>query len=93
MQTQALLSKGGKGGVPWDTTKADLGLLISSLHLPLEDKKHMPPRGKVQLTDDEIVLLAAWVKGGSRFDQLVSSPVTAKPGLYLWSKNTRRRPY
>ncbi|KAA0988898.1 chitobiase/beta-hexosaminidase C-terminal domain-containing protein [Dyadobacter aurulentus] len=73
MQTQALLIKGGKGGILWDTTKADLGLLISSLHLPLEDKKHMPPRGKVQLTDDEIVLLATWVKGGSRFDQLVSS--------------------
>ncbi|MDQ6477137.1 FN3 associated domain-containing protein [Dyadobacter sp. LHD-138] len=73
MQTQALLAKGGKNGVLWDTTKTDLGLLISRVHLPLDDKKHMPPRGKVQLTDEEIELIAAWVKLGSRFDQLVSS--------------------
>lgn len=86
IQTQALLTKGGKGGVLWDTTKADLGLLISRLHLPLEDKKHMPPRGKVQLTDDEIVLLAAWVKSGSRFDQLVTSLSPQSP-VYTYAQN------
>ncbi|WP_149240964.1 FN3 associated domain-containing protein [Dyadobacter sp. 32] len=86
MQTQALLVKGGKNGVLWDTTKADLGLLISRLHLPLDDKKHMPPRGKVQLTDEEIVLLAAWVKGGSRFDQLVSSLSPQNP-VYAYAQN------
>jgi hypothetical protein len=86
VQTQALLTKGGKGGVLWDTTKADLGLLISRVHLPLDDKKHMPPRGKVQLTDEEIVLLAAWVKGGSRFDQLVSSLSPQNP-VYAYAQN------
>ncbi|MHA4739157.1 FN3 associated domain-containing protein [Dyadobacter sp. MSC1_007] len=86
IQTQALLVKGGKGGMLWDTTKADLGLLISRLHLPLEDKKHMPPRGKVQLTDEEIVLLAAWVKGGSRFDQMVSSLSPQSP-VYAYAQN------
>ncbi|MGN7884500.1 FN3 associated domain-containing protein [Dyadobacter sp. 22481] len=86
MQTQALLTKGGKGGILWDTTKADLGLLIGRLHLPLDDKKHMPPRGKVQLTDDEIMLLAAWVKGGSRFDQLVSSLSPQNP-VYAYGQN------
>lgn len=86
MQTQALLTKGGKSGVLWDTTKADLGLLISRLHLPLEDKKHMPPRGKVQLTDEEVVLLAAWVKEGSRFDQMVSSLSPQSP-VYTYAQN------
>jgi hypothetical protein len=86
MQTQKLLVKGGKGGMLWDTTKADLGLLISRLHLPLDDKKHMPPRGKAQLTDDEVVLLAAWVKGGSRFDQLVSSLSPQNP-VYAYGQN------
>lgn len=86
IQTQALLVKGGKGGVLWDTTKADLGLMISRLHLPLEDKKHMPPRGKVQLTEDEIVLLAAWVKDGSRFDQMVSSLSPQNP-VYTYAQN------
>lgn len=86
MQTQALLLKGGKGGMLWDTTKADLGLLISRLHLPMDDKKHMPPRGKVQLTEEEVVLLAAWVKGGSRFDQLVSSLPPQNP-VYAYAQN------
>jgi uncharacterized membrane protein len=90
MQTQALLTKGGKGGVLWDTAKADLGLLIGRLHLPLDDKKHMPPRGKVQLTDDEIMLLAAWVKGGSRFDQRVSSLSPQNP-VYAYGQNILRR--
>lgn len=86
MQTQALLTKGGKNGMLWDTTKADLGLLIGRVHLPLDDKKHMPPRGKVQLTDEEILLLAAWVKGGSRFDQLVSSLPPQNP-IYAYAQN------
>ena len=86
MQTQALLIKGGKNGMLWDTTKADLGLLIGRVHLPLDDKKHMPPRGKVQLSDEEIVLLAAWVKGGSRFDQLVSSLPPQNP-IYAYAQN------
>jgi uncharacterized membrane protein len=86
MQTQALLKKGGKGGILWDTTKADLGLLIGRLHLPLDDKKHMPPRGKAQLTDDEVMLLAAWVKGGSRFDQLVSTLSPQNP-VYAYGQN------
>ncbi|TLV03910.1 FN3 associated domain-containing protein [Dyadobacter luticola] len=86
MQTQALLLKGGKNGALWDTTKADLGLLISRVHLPLDDKKHMPPRGKVQLTEEEVVLLAAWVKGGSRFDQKVSALSPQNP-VYAYAQN------
>lgn len=86
IQTQALLTKGGKNGILWDTTKADLGLLLNRVHLPLEDKKHMPPRGKVQLTDEEIVLLAAWVKGGARFDQMVSSLSQQNP-IYAYAQN------
>jgi uncharacterized membrane protein len=86
MQTQALLVKGGKNGVLWDTTKADLGTLISRVHLPLDDKKHMPPRGKVQLTEEEVVLLAAWVKDGSRFDQKVSSLSSQSP-VYIYAQN------
>lgn len=86
MQTPELFTKGGKNGVPWDTAKADLGMLISRLHLPQEDKNHMPPMGKVQLTDEEMVLLSTWVKGGSRFDQLVSS-LPAKSPVYAYAQN------
>jgi uncharacterized membrane protein len=73
MHTRELLTKGGKSGVLWDTTQANLGLMLTRIHLPVEDKKHMPPRGKVQLTEDEMMLLATWVKGGSKFEQKVST--------------------
>jgi mono/diheme cytochrome c family protein/uncharacterized membrane protein len=86
MQTQALLTKGGKNGILWDTTQADLGLLLKRVHLPIDDKKHMPPKGKVQLSDEEIVLLAEWVKGGSRFDQSVRS-LPAQHPVYTYAQH------
>ncbi len=67
MTTAELLAKGGKDGVLWDTTQADLGMLLRRAHLPLDDKKHMPPRGKVQLNDDEIQVLESWIRHGSSF--------------------------
>ena len=67
MESEELLLKGGKNGKLWDTTAADLGLLLQRLHLPLDQKKHMPPRGKPQLTDEELEIVAGWVKKGSDF--------------------------
>src|SRR5882724_2678600 len=67
METQQLLLKGGKSGRLWDTAKADFGLLFKRIHLPLEEKKHMPPNGKEQLTDQEMTILYNWVKHGADF--------------------------
>lgn len=38
---------------------------LQRANLPLEDKKHMPPKGKTQLTPQEIGLLTAWVQSGA----------------------------
>lgn len=65
METPEALFKGGKNGKLWDTTATDFGLLLRRIHLPLEDKKHMPPKGKLQLTPDEATILALWLKGGA----------------------------
>ncbi|HOZ70124.1 MAG TPA: hypothetical protein PK328_12200, partial [Chitinophagaceae bacterium] len=65
METEALLVKGGKNGKLWDTTAAGFGLLLNRVHLEPEDKKHMPPKGKPQLTDQEIQLLYLWIKSGA----------------------------
>ena len=62
METTSLFLKGGKSGPPWDSTRADLGLLMQRIHLPLDAEKHMPPRGKPQLTDDEITILYQWLR-------------------------------
>jgi uncharacterized membrane protein len=67
METEELLLKGGKNGKLWDTTDADPGLFLRRLHLPMEQKEHMPPKGKPQLTDEEIAILTYWVKKGSDF--------------------------
>ncbi|NIJ55146.1 c-type cytochrome domain-containing protein [Dyadobacter arcticus] len=59
--------KGGKSGkllVPGDPK---MSLLLQRVHLPTEEKKHMPPSGKSQLTLQEISLLALWVKQKADF--------------------------
>jgi uncharacterized membrane protein len=72
METEELLLKGGKSGKLWDSTAADLGLLLRRVHLPLEAKKHMPPQGKPQLTDEETEIISQWIRKGARFDLRVA---------------------
>jgi Fn3 associated len=43
--------------------------LMSRIHLPLEDKKHMPPSSKSQLTEEEAAVLYSWIKAGAPFDK------------------------
>ncbi|MGN6295063.1 MAG: DUF2231 domain-containing protein [Chitinophagaceae bacterium] len=71
METEQLLLKGGKNGKPWDTAAADFGLMMRRIHLPLDNKEHMPPKSKTQLTDEEINILYLWIKGGAGFAKKV----------------------
>lgn len=45
--------------------------MIKRIHLPKDDKKHMPPIGGNQLTRQEIEILDQWISMGIRFDQTV----------------------
>jgi uncharacterized membrane protein len=72
METKDLLLKGGKDGKLWDSTKADLGLLMERIHLPEEEKEHMPPTGKPQLTNQELEILYTWIKSGANFERKVA---------------------
>ena len=67
MESEESLLKGGKTGLLWDSTAADFGLLLQRVHLPLEQKKHMPPQGKPQLTDQELEIIEGWIRRGSNF--------------------------
>ena len=69
MDTKELFLKGGKAGVPWDTAKADLGVMMRRIHMPLDEKEHMPPKGKPQLSDDEMFIIHEWVKRGAEFEK------------------------
>lgn len=42
--------------------------MLAVIKLPLEDDYHFPPAGKApQLTDEEIALIAKWIKEGAKF--------------------------
>src|SRR5207244_801674 len=50
--------------------------------LPLEDDDHMPPKGKPQLTEDEIKSIEMWIAGGADWGspaKPASPPVTTAP--------------
>lgn len=69
--------KGGKSGELFVAGKPELSLLLERIHLPLDEKKHMPPAGKVQLTDEEVEILFHWVKSNAGFNKkLVDLPAT-----------------
>ena len=72
MVTQELLLKGGKNGKLWDLASVDLGLMMRRVYLPHEEKEHMPPTGKPQLTGEEKQILWHWIKGGADFNKKVS---------------------
>lgn len=63
--------KGGKTGkfvVPGDLENS---LILTRIHLPISEKKHMPPSGKLQLVEDEITFINWWVEFMSNFDETV----------------------
>jgi uncharacterized membrane protein len=63
--------KGGKTGdfiVPGDTENS---LVLSRIHLPLSEKKHMPPSGKMQLDTDEIRFIEWWISSMKTYDDKV----------------------
>jgi hypothetical protein len=65
------LMKGGKDGKLFEPGNPDESLLMKRFHLPLEDKKHMPPKNKPQLSDDEIDIVKYWIKSGGDFSKHV----------------------
>lgn len=67
----AAIMKGGKTGKLFIAGDPTMSLLLQRVHLPETEKKHMPPTGKTQLTDDEKMLLYLWVKSKAGFSKKV----------------------
>jgi hypothetical protein len=65
MQTYAALLKGGKTGPAILAGDALHSELVKRTLLDLDDKKRMPPKGKKQLTSNEITLLKWWINNGA----------------------------
>lgn len=60
-----LALKGGDSGPSIKPGNEEESLLLQRIHLPLDDKEHMPPKGKPQLAEDDVALLAWWIKAGA----------------------------
>lgn len=69
--TAGLLA-GGKTGPLFVPGDANGSLLLQRIHLPMSDKKRMPPRSERQLTYDEVMLLRAWIATGAAINTTLS---------------------
>ena len=57
--------KGGKNGFYHGSEESKMALMTHRMRLPLSDKQHMPPKGKTQLTEKEIVIIEKWLSLGA----------------------------
>jgi uncharacterized membrane protein/mono/diheme cytochrome c family protein len=65
MDDPGMLMRGGKHGAvirPGDPSGSEMMMRIL---LPADDEKHMPPKGKPQLTGEEVALLQWWIRNGA----------------------------
>ena len=58
------LMKGGNSGTAVIAGDPAKSLLVRYIDLPENDAKHMPPKGKTQVSDDERLILNWWVQAG-----------------------------
>lgn len=89
MTTLDGLKKGGKNGPIWMSGNALQSHLIERANLPLDDKKHMPPKGKTQLTPEEIAVLSAWINDGTNTQKTLKQLAVNSPIKAYWEKNKK----
>jgi uncharacterized membrane protein len=73
LDAEAYIKKGGKNGrilMAGNTFKSPL---YTNLLLPLDDEKHMPPKGKHQLSQNEIMTIENWIKSGASFEDIIDT--------------------
>ncbi len=87
-----LIKKGGESGPALQAGNSATSDLIKRCLLPERDDKHMPPKGKPQLTNEQIALLSWWIEQGAPADKKVADlqkSEAVKPALAtLTSGNT-----
>ena len=72
LDTNEEMLKGGKTGFVFKAGDATSSLIIKRIHLSLDSKEHMPPKGKVQLSEDEDALLQWWIDIGAPTNKHIS---------------------
>ncbi len=65
MTTITDLMTGGTQGPIIVSGDVSNSTLIQRVHLPEDDEEHMPPKGKAQLTNNEVKLIEWWISNGA----------------------------
>jgi mono/diheme cytochrome c family protein/uncharacterized membrane protein len=79
LDTPEFIIQGGEDGKALVPGKPDEGEMMKRLLMPLNNKDHMPPLEKPQLTANEIALLNWWVSTGADFTKKIKKiPQTDK---------------
>lgn len=81
--------KGGEDGIIIHVGDAMKSNLYKNILLDPVDEKHMPPKGKPQISDQERILLEWWINNGASFDKKVKElPQTNSiPNILLTLQN------
>ncbi len=71
MTSKEKILEGGKNGPIWKPGDALNSHIVQNINLPEEDKKHMPPNGKPQLSQEQIDLLFTWIQSGADMKKML----------------------
>jgi len=85
--------KGGEDGIIIHAGEAMNSVMYKNILLDPVDEKHMPPKGKPQITDQERILLEWWINTGASFDKKVKElPQTNSiPNILLALQNNNAK--
>lgn len=88
LDTEDFIKKGGKNGQILLAGNPSKSTLFTHLILPEDDDKHMPQKGKTQLTKSEISAIHFWIKKGASFVEEIEtitneSNITQIPNLVI----------
>ncbi len=73
LDTLEFLAKGGKHGPVVGAGDPSKSTLLARIDLPPETKEHMPPKGKPQLSEDELTVLEWWASAGAPREKPMAS--------------------
>lgn len=72
LDTPEMIMKGSKEGKVIIAGNISASNLLKVCLLPQEDEQHMPPKGKPQLSREQISLITWWIDQGAPFDKIVA---------------------
>ena len=85
---EMFIKKGGKNGKIFVAGNTFKSPLYTSLVLPIDDEKHMPPKGKHQLSQNEILIIESWIKSGASFEDIIDTISNNELVKNVVSRNT-----